>query len=260
MDKLRIALIQSNLIWENSAANLIQFDKQLELINQADIIVLPEMFNTGFTQNVVGMAQTTSDQAINWMKAKALEFNTALVGSLIVSENNQYFNRMVMAYPCSDIKWVDKRHLFRMGGEHENFTAGSQRKIFNYFGWRIRPLVCYDLRFPVWSRNQNDYDLLIYVANWPESRRDVWKTLLKARAIENQCFVVGVNRVGTDGMGIEYVGESMVIDAKGNIVCELPVAQEGIGEVTISLNELQEFRNKFPVHADADSFTISGIE
>jgi len=260
MDKLKVAIIQSNLIWENSSGNLDLFNIHLKKISQADIVVLPEMFNTGFTQNVAEMAQPINGPVVSWMKKRALENNYALLGSLIIKEDEKYFNRFIMAFPCTDIKWYDKRHLFRMGGEHENFTSGTKQQIFSYIGWRIKPLICYDLRFPVWSRNKNNYDLLVYVSNWPQPRREVWITLLKARAIENQCYVIGVNRVGTDGMGIEYSGDSMVIGPKGEVLCELPKGQEGIGEVTLSLSELEAFRTKFPVFADADTFTISGVE
>jgi predicted amidohydrolase len=161
-----------------------------------------------------------------------------------------------MAYPNGEIKYYDKRHLFRMGKEHEAFSAGTSMQIVEYKDWRIRPLICYDLRFPIWSRNTDSYDILIYVASWPASRRNVWKTL-QARAIENQCYVIGVNRVGTDGNGIEYSGDSMIIDPKGEIVSELPEYREGIGLASISMLELQEFRDKFPVGMDADSFNLN---
>jgi omega-amidase len=260
MDNLRIALLQADLLWENSEANLNQFNEQLENIHKADLIVLPEMFNTGFTQNVASMAQSISGEARAWMEKKAKEKSATIMGSIIVKEHNQYYNRLIMATPVGEIKCYDKRHLFRMGGEHENFTAGKYQTIFELSNWRIKPLICYDLRFPIWSRNQNNYDLLVYVANWPKPRREVWKTLLKARAIENQCYVIGVNRIGIDGMGIEYAGDSMVVDYKGNIMSELPDGKTGIIETTLLLSALHEFRNKFPVYLDADSFTIHETE
>jgi len=259
MDNLTVVYIQADLIWENSDANLKNFEKYFKQIEKADIVVLPEMFNTGFSMNVKELAQTMQGEVATWLKTKAMEHKFAIMGSIIINDENNYYNRLLMAYPNGELEWYDKRHLFRMGNEHENYSAGSRMPVFNYLGWRIRPLICYDLRFPVWSRNQNNYDLLIYVANWPKSRSEVWLTLLKARAIENQCYVVGVNRVGTDGMGIEYSGDSMVIDPKGNVVSALSENANGIGISSISLSELQLFRQKFPVHFDADDFNILGI-
>ncbi len=259
MDKLNIAYIQADLIWENSAANLKMFENRLKQIKKADLVVLPEMFNTGFTMNVKKQAQLPTGEAILWLKQMAKEYNFAIMGSIIITDGSKTYNRLIMAYPTGEINWYNKRHLFRMGDEHKSFAAGSQKLISNYMGWRICPLICYDLRFPVWSRNQNNYDLLIYVANWPAARRKVWKTLLKARAIENQSYVIGVNRVGIDGMNIEYSGDSVVIDPKGIVISQLSESTEGIGIATISLNELQQFRDKFPVHYDADDFTVSNI-
>lgn len=256
MNNLTIAYIQANLVWENSEANLQKFENQFKDIDKADIVILPEMFNTGFTMNVAKQAQQHDGVVVKWMQEQATTHNFAVFGSVIINDAGKIFNRFIMAYPNQKINWYDKRHLFRMGKEHENFTAGSKIQISEYSNWRIRPLICYDLRFPVWSRNTNNYDLLIYVANWPAARRNVWNTLLKARAIENQCYVVGVNRIGKDGMNIEYSGDSMIINPKGNIVSELPVNKEGIGITTISLNELQKFRDKFPVGFDADDFNI----
>lgn len=256
MDKLKIAYIQSNIIWEDSSKNLRKLDEVLTKIDEVDLIILPEMFNTGFTMNVNSVAQSADGMVALWLKKYALERGCALMGSAIINQNNKFANRLLMALPCSGIKHYDKRHLFRMGNEHERFEAGTSSPIFNYFGWRIRPLICYDLRFPVWSRNKNNYDLLVYVANWPGPRRNVWITLLKARAIENQCYVIAVNRVGTDGMGINYTGDSMVINPKGEIISELPINEEGIGYAEISLNELNSFRKKFPVHLDADDFEL----
>lgn len=256
MNNLTIAYIQSNLVWENSEANLINFEKYFNDVGKADIVILPEMFNTGFTMDVSSHAQLPNDIVVQWMKEQSTLHNFAIMGSLIINDKGNFFNRLITAYPDGNSDWYDKRHLFRMGKEHENFSSGSQIKIFEYLKWRIRPLICYDLRFPVWSRNINNYDLLVYVANWPAARRNVWNTLLKARAIENQCYVVGVNRVGEDGMNIKYTGDSMIIDPKGNIISELPENDEGIGIATISMDELLDFRYKFPVGFDADNFTL----
>lgn len=256
MDKLKIAYIQPNIVWEASSENLRKYDSMLSNIDEADLIILPEMFNTGFTMNVNKVAQSTNGMASLWLKKYALERNCAIMGSTIVKDQSKFYNRFMMAFPCSNIQHYNKRHLFRMGNEHERFEPGTERVVFPFLGWRIKPQICYDLRFPVWSRNENNYDLLIYVANWPGARREVWITLLKARAIENQCYVVGVNRVGTDGMNISYTGDSMIINPRGEIISELPINEEGIGYAEISLSELQSFRKKFPVHLDADQFEI----
>lgn len=256
MEKLTLTYIQADLIWEDSSANLNNFENYFKQIKDTDLVVLPEMFNTGFSMNVKELAQPQSGEVVQWLLAQAQKYNFAIMGSAIIYEAQHYYNRLIMAFPTGEIKWYDKRHLFRMGKEDKNFSAGMRMEIFDYLGWRIRPLICYDLRFPVWSRNQNNYDLLIYVSNWPASRSEVWKTLLKSRAIENQCYVVGVNRIGYDGMGIEYTGDSMIINSRGNCISEIPENNVGLATVTISLNELQQFREKFPVHLDADDFRI----
>lgn len=256
MENLKVALVQTHLEWENSAQNLKKFENLLSTIETVDLVVLPEMFNTGFSMNVEQLAQTESGEAVNWMKKTALANNFALAGSLMIQEDADYFNRFVMVYPCTGIETYDKRHLFRMGNEDKIFTPGKTHPVFKYEGWGIRPQVCYDLRFPVWSRNKNNYDLLIYVANWPAPRREVWKTLLKARAIENQCYVIGVNRIGSDGMNLQYKGDSMVIDYKGNVIADLPEDADGIVYATLSLPELHKFRDKFPVYLDADDFEV----
>jgi predicted amidohydrolase len=256
MDKITIAYIQADLVWEDSVKNLALFNDYINKIEKADLVVLPEMFNTGFSMNVEKLAQPAKGAVLNWMKEKALENNFAIAGSLMVNDSGNYFNRFTFVYPCNDVKTYDKRHLFRMGNEHQIFSPGTLQPVFDYLGWKIRPLICYDLRFPVWSRNRNNYDLLIYVANWPAPRREVWKILLKARAIENQCYVLGVNRVGADGMNLQYKGDSMLVDYKGNVISELPEDESGIAYASICLSELQKFRDKFPVYLDADDFEI----
>ncbi|MDA3890811.1 MAG: amidohydrolase [Salinivirgaceae bacterium] len=256
MEHLKIAYIQTHLIWENSSANLKKFEKLVDQIEKSDLIILPEMFNTGFTMNAKEVSQAANGEVVQWLIKKAEEKNCAVIGSSIINENNKYYNRCILAKPQSKIEYYDKRHLFRMGNEHKTFEAGTRTQIFNYKQWRIRPLICYDLRFPIWSRNQDNYDILVYIANWPGARSDVWKTLLKARAIENQCYVVGVNRIGSDGMGINYKGHSMIINAKGEIISEVSENCEDIGISTLSLSELNDFREKFPVHLDADNFQI----
>lgn len=260
VENLKVAFIQSDIIWEDAEKNHKKLEKLINEAEAADLIILPEMFNSGFTMNTYKAAQLMNGETIAWMKNISLENNTATMGSIIISENGFSYNRLLMSYPCKNLKWYDKRHLFRMGNEHEVFTAGTEQIVFDYVGWRIKPLICYDLRFPVWSRNINHYDLLVYVANWPASRSDVWTTLLKARAIENQCFVIGVNRTGTDGNGISYSGNSLIIDFKGQVIAELPENEEGIGIANLSLSQLNEFRKKFPAYLDADSFEIKGVK
>lgn len=257
MTKLKVALYQSDIIWEDIAKNIEAYSLKIKSLEEAvDIIILPEMFTTGFSMHPERLAETMNGKGINWMKETAKEMNTSICGSLIIQENKKYVNRYLHIFPNGEIEFYDKRHLFRMGNEHEHYNSGSKRLIYNLNDWRVHALVCYDLRFPVWSRNRNEYDLLIYVANWPESRREVWKKLLMARAIENQCYVIGVNRVGKDGTGITYSGDSMVIDPRGNPIVKSQDYQEEIITTEISLEELDEFREKFPVMLDADDFEI----
>lgn len=256
-DLLKVALVQSNIHWENSGANLQKFQELLTgMTLNPDLIVLPEMFTTGFSDNPEPHAQEMTGESVSWMLQLAGELNSSLAGSLIMKENNDYYNRFVFATPWGHIQHYDKRHLFRMGNEESHYQNGGERKIFKYGNWRICPQICYDLRFPVWSRNRDDYDLLIYVANWPEPRRDVWKTLLKARAIENLSYCIGVNRVGTDGRGVSYVGESMIVNGKGQILNDLKAGSEDIIYTEISLSALRKLRNDFPAHKDADNFQL----
>ncbi|MGB0882811.1 MAG: amidohydrolase, partial [Vicingaceae bacterium] len=235
---LKVTIIQSELHWENVDHNLEMFAQKIEDINEpTDVIILPEMFNTGFSMDSERLAETTEGVTVNWMKNQAKKTGAALVGSLIIDEEAKFYNRLIWANPNGEIESYDKRHLFRMAGEHNHFSAGEERLIVNYKGWRICPLICYDLRFPVWSRNSSfchtersrsvfeesknvgpAYDCLIYVANWPAVRQQPWSKLLEARAIENQCYVVGVNRVGEDGNGIGYSGNSVVVDPKGEVI------------------------------------------
>ncbi|MEA5141335.1 amidohydrolase [Arcicella rigui] len=257
MQNLSVTLIQTNLYWENSTANLAMLEEKIAQITEpTDLIILPEMFNTGFTMNVTKVAEPMNFFVMKWMKQQAAQSKAVITGSFIVKENEQYFNRLIWMRPDGSYEKYDKRHLFRMGGEHHSFTGGSEKIIVELKGWKICPLICYDLRFPVWSRNVNQaYDLLIYVANWPAVRSIVWDTLLKARAIENQAFVVGVNRVGTDGMDLLYSGNSTIIDFKGN-----PIFYQRDYEVveTYVLNKknLESFREQFPAYLDADTFEI----
>jgi omega-amidase len=255
---LKVCLVQADLKWQDVDANLQQFD---EVIDQnaatADLIVLPEMFTTGFSMSPEALAEEMDGKAVRWITQKAKSANVAILGSVIIRENGDFYNRLLFALPDGDLQIYDKRHLFRMGNEHNHYSGGSDRLVASYKGWRICPLICYDLRFPVWSRNQNEYDLLIYIASWPAARSFPWRTLLVARAIENQCYVVGVNRVGVDGTGLKYSGDSAAIDSRGEYLTGLAPNQVGIATVTLSMAELLDFRAKFPVMLDGDKFHIT---
>lgn len=256
-DLLNIAYVQPDIKWHDIEGNLRQYDIMIDGIADADLIVLPEMFATGFTNQLNGTVQPMDGPLVDWMLWKAHEKNAAVAGSQMIVDGGHYYNRLLMAMPDGRLEWCDKRHLFRMGCENETLTAGKELKIVYFRGWRIRPVVCYDLRFPVWLRNSNNnYDLMLCVANWPTARHDVFETLLRARAIENQCYVVGVNRVGTDGLDIEYSGGSAVIDIYGSVLSRLPENTVGIGRATVSLSKLNAFREKFPTVLDADRFNI----
>lgn len=231
--------------------------KLTTLCGTTEIVVLPEMFSTGFSMSSKELAEPLSGETITTLKQWAKEFNIAISGSYIASENDQYFNRAFFLTPEGEAYYYDKRHLFRMGQEPQHFSAGNERLIIHYHGWNICLLVCYDLRFPVWSRNvNNEYDLLIYVASWPAPRREAWDTLLKARAIENMCYVCGVNRIGIDGHQLQYNGGSIVYSPKGETLISAPDNQEDILTTTIDLSTLHSFRDKFPVWKDADTFTL----
>lgn len=256
-ENLHIALIQLDLVWESPALNLAKLDQFLDkLPSGIDIVFLPEMFTTGFTMKVLEYAESVDGETIRWMKKHSRELQVALCSSLIIEEAGLYFNRLVFVEPSGEIRYYDKRHLFTIGNEGKYFNRGTERLIVHYKGWRICPLICYDLRFPVWSRNHNEYDLLVYVANWPESRDEVWNTLLKARALENQTYVAGVNRVGVDGQIISYSGNSQILSPKGLCLVETPFNEEGIIAAELSLSELLKFRSTFPVLDDADTFYL----
>lgn len=255
---MKITLVQSNLEWENIAKNIQHFNKLLEGAGSyTDLVILPEMFNTGFTMNAAGLAEEMNGKTLAWMQEFAISEGIAITGSLIVKENNRYYNRMVFAGPGKEIYCYDKSHLFRMEKETKYFEKGVRQVIVPYMGFNINLQICYDLRFPVWSRNvSNGYDLMIYVASWPAARRNVWNTLLPARAIENQCYVAGVNRIGTDGEGISYTGDSVIIGPKGDVLLKTSVNTGQVITSEISLDDLKEFRNKFPVWQDADRFRL----
>jgi len=256
-ETLRIAVFQFDIVWENPEANRIKIDEWLQKANRKmDVVFLPEMFTTGFSMNVADLAEPMDGETITWIKDRCAEHQLAMCGSLIIKENDQFYNRLVFVEPSGEIQHYDKRHLFTMANEESCFQQGMERLIVNYNGWRICPLICYDLRFPVWARNRNEYDVLVYSANWPESRTEVWNTLLKARAIENQAYVVGANRVGVDGNNILYSGNSQLIDSKGIQLSAIADHHKGIVFAGFSYSELQDFRRKFPVLDDADQFVI----
>jgi omega-amidase len=256
---MRITLIQTSLFWENPAQNLAQLEEKLApLAGKTDLILLPEMFTTGFTMKAITFGETERKKTFKWLKHQSSQLNAAIVGSYIHKKGPKYFNRLVFMTPDGGYSDYDKRHLFSLAGENEAFTAGDKRVIVNWRGWRICPLICYDLRFPVFSRNkigQKGYDLLLYVANWPQPRIHHWKTLLEARAIENQSFVAGINIVGTDGNQHKYSGDSMIFDCMGKKILDLG-NEEGIQTIEMELSAQNEWRQKFPALADADVFRL----
>jgi predicted amidohydrolase len=254
---LNIAVFQFDIVWENPVVNRAKIDEWLQKISRkSDVIFLPEMFTTGFSMNVNELAETMDGATVQWMKNCSSEHHCALCGSLIIKEGGQFFNRLLFVEPSGSIHYYNKRHLFTMGNEESHFQKGMERLIVDYKGWRICPLICYDLRFPVWARNRNEYDILVYSANWPQARAEVWNTLLKARAIENQAYVVGANRVGVDENLISYMGNSQLIDPKGHILAEIGDHHKGIVSAGFSYQELTHYRETFPVMNDADQFDI----
>lgn len=256
MRDLNLTLIQADLHWQNPAANYALYDELIdESGGSSDLIVLPEMFTTGFTMNAADNFEDINGPSTDWLLATASRTGAAICGSLIIRDAEQFYNRLLWATPAGELHTYDKRHLFRMADEQEHYSAGNEKIIVTLGDWRICPLICYDLRFPVWSRNQNDYDLLLYVANWPAPRRAAWETLIPARAVENLCYAVGVNRVGKDGNGVEYVGNSMVTDFLGHPTLTTD-ANAGAFTTTISLDKLDRYRQKFPAWKDADAFSL----
>jgi len=253
---MKIALIQSSLIWENPAANRNYFEEKINaIIEKVDLIVLPEMFTTGFTMNPASLAETMQGTTILWLQSLAKAKNSAVTGSLIIKENNNFYNRLVFVFPTGEIQFYDKRHLFTLAGEDKVYTSGKEKLIIDYLGWKICPLVCYDLRFPVFARNVEDYDLLIYVANWPKPRINAWDILLKARSVENMCYTIGVNRTGFDNNNFEHVGHSQVVDFLGNYILE-PQEIEGVFIKEISKEKMHETRKKLGFLNDKDSFEL----
>jgi omega-amidase len=259
MDDLRITTIQTHLYWEDIDQNLVHFEEKLNaLTEQTDIIVLPEMFTTGFTMNPKVLAESHGDKGLQWMQRKSKEKNCVLVGSISVKDGEKFYNRLYWVMPDESYQSYDKRHLFQMGKEDVHYTAGSKKFVVEYKGWKICPLICYDLRFPVWSRNtkENTYDVLVYVANWPEVRSYPWKQLLIARAIENQAYVVGVNRIGQDGNAITHSGDSCILNPRGEIISKTKAHEDVSETLNLSFSYLEEFRKVFPVMLDGDEFSV----
>jgi len=255
---LTLTLLQAPLHWENPAANRTMFDEQIKALKEpAELLVLPETFSTAFSMNPAGLAESLEGPTLAWMKEVARKQRSIVTGSLLIEEDGKYYNRLIWMQPDGHFGTYNKRHLFSYGGEDKRFTPGSTRLIARVNGWRICTQICYDLRFPVWSRQQspNEYDVLLYVANWPQRRALAWNTLLRARAIENQCYVVGVNRTGTDENGIHYQGDSQIISPLGEVLCHLTQTEETV-TYTLQKAEIESVRTQFPFLLDKDHFCI----
>jgi omega-amidase len=255
---MKITLIQDHIVWADKAANLQKTGEQLVLLaGKTDLVVLPEMFSTGFCTDELHLEETMDAETVQTLRAWAIKYKLAITGSFIATENEKIYNRAFFVFPNGEIQTADKHHLFSMGGEHTHFSAGDKRLMLNYCGFNICILVCYDVRFPVWARNvNNEYDLLIYVANFPERRIADWDILLQARAIENQAYVCGVNRIGVDGLGIDYNGHSTLIDFKANTILNFPENKTFIQTFDLQQDPLQRYREKFAVWKDADGFEL----
>ncbi len=264
MSSLTFTIIQTSLHWEEKALNLAMLEEKITGIKEkTEVVILPEMFSTGFSMNPEKLAEGMDGETIAWMKRISSEKKIIITGSIMIADNGNYYNRLVWILPNGQMGLYDKKHLFAYANEHNHYTCGNKRLIASVKGWKINLQVCYDLRFPVWSRqsykpgenHQLEYDVLIYVANWPEKRILAWKTLLQARAIENQCFCIGVNRAGNDGNGIYYSGDSMIINPLGDVLYH-KAQDEDIFTITLQKEELEDIRQKMPFWKDADSFKI----
>lgn len=258
MNELTFTLVQTPLLWENKQGNLLVFETVLRDLNpETDVIVLPEMFTTGFSMQTQ-FAETMDGASIQWMREQSQKYKSVICGSLMIQEGNQYHNRFVWMEPTGEYQYYDKRHLFNIGKEHIYYTPGHERKVIAYKGWNIAPAICYDLRFPVWLKRspEYEYDILLFVANWPEKRSSHWRSLLQARAIENQSFLVAVNRIGKDNQAINHIGNSGVINPQGEWMLE-KMNEAGLFNITILKKELVEWRHAFPVEQDADSFNLN---
>lgn len=253
---MKTAIIQSDIVWENPSENRSNFEEKINSIQETvDLIILPEMFSTGFTMNPSAVAETMDGETVSWMVSLAKKKNVAITASLVISENDNYYNRMLFVFPDGKIQKYDKRHLFSLAKEETVFTSGSEKVIVEYKNWKICLQICYDLRFPVFVRNVEDYDMLIYVASWPKPRINAWDILLRARAVENLSYVIGVNRIGTDGSQLEYVGHSQAVDYLGNYVVE-PFENESVKIFSFDKNEMLETRKKLNFLNDKDKFQL----
>jgi omega-amidase len=259
MQDLKIALIQAELVWENPEANLRRFKERIEQVPaDVDLIVLPEMFTTGFSMAPARLAQRMDGPAVSWMKDRSRKTRAHITGSLIIEEEGRFYNRLIWVTPDDAVYRYDKKHLFRYAGEEEVYTPGDRHLLVTCRGWKIRPFICYDLRFPIWTRNlDNVYDAAIFVANWPERRAPHWNALLKARAIENQCYVAGVNRVGVDGNGHRYRGDTCIIDPVGRLVGGASHTEAVVTDI-FSAEGLMDYRKEFPAWMDADGGMVVG--
>ncbi len=253
MQDLKVTLIQSELVWEDIDSNLTEFDAKITAIEEdTHLVILPEMFSTGFSMNAAALAQDMEGSAVQWIQKKSRDIHADIVGSIIINDEGKFYNRLVWAKPEGNLLAYDKRHLFRMAGEEKIYSAGSKNITVELNGWKIRPFICYDLRFPVWTRNmKNQYDMAVFIANWPERRAEHWRVLLQARAVENQCYVIGVNRVGTDGNGLTYSGDSSVIDPWGTVIFQKSNHPCTI-TTQLTYDLLKRCREDFPVWMDAD--------
>ena len=253
---MKIALIQAPLLWENPKQNRNYFENKINSIGEnIDLIVLPEMFTSGFTMNPKAVAESMQGETVSWLQSLAKMKNLAITGSLVIEENGNFYNRLVFVFPSGEMRSYDKKHLFTLAGEDKTYTSGTEKMLLEYQGFKICSLICYDLRFPVFARNTEEYDVLIYVANWPKPRINAWDALLKARAIENMCYTIGVNRIGEDPNKHDYPGHSQVIDYLGNYLIE-PQENEGVFITTINKNTLEATRQKLGFLNDRDAFTI----
>lgn len=256
-NEIKIVAIQASLVWQNPAENRRYFEQKIrQLDKDTDLVMLPEMFSTGFTMQPSPVAETMHGSSVLWMINMAKTYDIAIIGSMVIQENHKYFNRAIFVSPTGDIETYDKRHLFAIAGEDRQYTSGNNKIIINFKGWRICPLVCYDLRFPVWSRNTDNYDLLLFMANWPITRIDAWDTLLKARAIENMSYCIGVNRIGKDDNGYQYNGHTSAFNFLGEKIAHTKEGIEDLLYCKISKTELLEFRSKLNFLKDQDSFEI----
>ena len=258
MDNIKISIIQTELVWENKTANLKHFEACLKQVpKESKLVILPEMFTTGFSMNPKIFAEKVTGNSVDWMRNQAAELNKNIVGSLIIEEEEKYYNRLIWMKPNGEFESYDKRHCFRYANEHLHYTGGSEELIINLNGWKISCYICYDLRFPVWSRNTKlKYDVALYIANWPAIRSNHWNTLLQARAIENQSYVIGVNRIGKDGKGFEHSGNSCVIDPQGITISKTIPNEFSVETITLNSEKLINYRNNFPASLDNDNFNI----